>query len=178
SFAPSPAESARNVNHALDMALPIKFPFPPMEALAVDAIPTEPGWQFEPKWDGFRCLAFRDGAKITLQSKAGQPLTRYFPEVVESHGKSKLNRLVIDGELVVPVTGRLGAAPLTASSPSGSIRPMNPANGSCSRSSRSARPIVSSADFAMPAAANSSAHCSWACSTTRASCITWASRQH
>src|SRR5438874_7731093 len=89
------------------MALPIKFPFPPMEALAVDAIPTEPGWQFEPKWDGFRCLAFRDGAKITLQSKAGQPLTRYFPEVVESIGKIKYKRFVIDGEIVVPVKGRL-----------------------------------------------------------------------
>jgi len=78
-----------------------------MEALAVDEIPAGAGWQFEPKWDGFRCLSFRDGDKVTLQSKAGQPLTRYFPEVVETMRRVKFKRFVIDGEIVVPVKGRL-----------------------------------------------------------------------
>ena len=55
-----------------------------MEALSVDEIPTGDAWQYEPKWDGFRCIAFRDGDKVELQSKAGQPLARYFPEMVEA----------------------------------------------------------------------------------------------
>jgi ATP-dependent DNA ligase len=64
------------------MALALHPPFPPMEALSVDEVPTGPEWQYEPKWDGFRCLIFRDGAKVELQSKSGKPLTRYFPEIV------------------------------------------------------------------------------------------------
>ena len=55
-----------------------------MEAVAVEDIPTGPGWQYEPKWDGFRCLAFRDGEKIQLQSKSGRPLARYFPDLVQA----------------------------------------------------------------------------------------------
>ena len=55
-----------------------------MEALSVDEIPTGGGWQYEPKWDGFRCLVFRKGRKVDLQSKSGRPLTRYFPELVEA----------------------------------------------------------------------------------------------
>jgi hypothetical protein len=68
--------------------LPIQPPFPPMEAKSVSAIPAGQGWQFEPKWDGFRCLAFRSGDTVALQSKAGQPLGRYFPELVEAFGKA------------------------------------------------------------------------------------------
>ena len=64
--------------------MPLKPPIPPMEATSVDAIPVGPEWQYEPKWDGFRCLVFRDGDKVELQSKAGKPLTRYFPDVVAS----------------------------------------------------------------------------------------------
>src|SRR5205085_3725643 len=89
------------------VSLPLKMPFPPMEALSVEEIPSGPGWQYEPKWDGFRCLAFRDGERVELQSKAGQPLTRYFPEVVDRLRRVKWKRFVIDGELVVPVNGRL-----------------------------------------------------------------------
>ena len=59
-------------------------PFAPMEALSVDEIPTGSGWQYEPKWDGFRCLVFRNGGKIDLWSKSGRSLTRYFPEMVEA----------------------------------------------------------------------------------------------
>ena len=51
-----------------------------MEAESVDALPREPGWRYEPKWDGFRCLAFRDGDSVELRAKSGKPLARYFPE--------------------------------------------------------------------------------------------------
>jgi ATP-dependent DNA ligase len=77
-----------------------------MEALLVDEIPTG-AWQYEPKWDGFRCIAFRDGKKIELQSKSGQPLARYFPEVVENLRKLRATRFVLDGELVIPDGKRL-----------------------------------------------------------------------
>src|ERR687898_781232 len=79
------------------MALPIKPPYPPMEAMLVEAIPSGDNWQYEPKWDGFRCLAFRDGDKVELQSKAGQPLARYFPEVVEAVKRFKPERFVLAG---------------------------------------------------------------------------------
>jgi ATP-dependent DNA ligase len=87
------------------MTLAIKPPFAPMEALSVDEIPTGPEWQYEPKWDGFRCLAFRDGQKVVLQSKAGQPLTRYFPELAEDMLRARANKFVLDGEIVVPSDG-------------------------------------------------------------------------
>src|SRR3954467_9789447 len=84
------------------MSLPIKPPFPPMEALSVDEIPKGDDWQYEPKWDGFRCLIFRDGDSIELQSKSGQPLTRYFPEIVEAAARLPATKFVLDGEIVVP----------------------------------------------------------------------------
>ena len=84
------------------MTLPLRRPYPPMEALSVDRIPTGPEWQYEPKWDGFRCLAFRDGEKVALQSKAGEPLERYFPEIVEALLQIEAPRFVLDGELVIP----------------------------------------------------------------------------
>jgi ATP-dependent DNA ligase len=85
------------------MTLPIKPPFPPMEALLVSDIPAGDNWEYEPKWDGFRCLAFRDGQKVELQSKSGQPLERYFPEIVAALIKVKATKFVLDGELVIPV---------------------------------------------------------------------------
>ena len=84
------------------MTLPISPPYPPMEALLVDRIPEGSGWQYEPKWDGFRCLAFRDGSDVELQSKSGQPLGRYFPEVRESLLRIAARKFVLDGEIVVP----------------------------------------------------------------------------
>jgi ATP-dependent DNA ligase len=87
------------------MTLPLRPPFPPMEALSVDEIPVGDEWQYEPKWDGFRCLVFRDGDKVELQSKSGQPLTRYYPELVEAALKLKAKKFVIDGEIVVPADG-------------------------------------------------------------------------
>ena len=89
------------------MTLPIKPPYPPMEALLVSEIPTGESWEYEPKWDGFRCLAFRDGDKVELQSKSGQPLERYFPEIVEAVLNLKPSTFVLDGELVIPVEGGL-----------------------------------------------------------------------
>jgi ATP-dependent DNA ligase len=81
--------------------LPIHPPYPPAEAKAVDEIPSGEGWLYEPKWDGFRCLAFRQGGNIQLQSKAGQPLHRYFPEVVETLAKLPQSQFVLDGEIVI-----------------------------------------------------------------------------
>lgn len=78
-----------------------------MEAKSVDEIPVGEEWQYEPKWDGFRCLAFRDGTEVYLQSKAGQPLARYFPDVVAALAELAAKRFVLDGELVIPVSGQL-----------------------------------------------------------------------
>jgi ATP-dependent DNA ligase len=76
-----------------------------MEALSVDIIPVGKAWRYEPKWDGFRCLAFRDGAKVALQSKSGRPISRYFPELVTAIGALKPRKFVLDGEIVVPADG-------------------------------------------------------------------------
>ncbi len=85
------------------MKLELKPPIPPMEARAVDQIPVGPGWQYEPKWDGFRCLAFRNGASVYLQSKGEKPLGRYFPEIVAAVLELKPKQFVVDGEIAVPV---------------------------------------------------------------------------
>lgn len=83
------------------MNLPIPLDYAPMDAKAAREIPVGENWQYEPKWDGFRCLAFRDHEEVKLESKAGQDLERYFPEVSEALTKIKANRFVLDGELVV-----------------------------------------------------------------------------
>lgn len=89
----------------LDLPLPI--PYPPMEAKRSDRIPPGDEWLFEPKWDGFRAIAFRSGDDVVLQSKPGQPLGRYFPEVLDQLRAIPVARFVLDGEIVVPVEGRL-----------------------------------------------------------------------
>ena len=85
----------------------LKPPLAPMETRSVDEIPTGDEWQYEPKWDGFRCLVFRDGHKIFLQSKNGQPLGRYFPDVVANVAELPEQKFVLDGELVIPISGAL-----------------------------------------------------------------------
>jgi ATP-dependent DNA ligase len=75
----------------------------PMEALLAAELPEGHGWQFEPKWDGFRCLARRDGAEVTLTSKSGKPLARYFPEVADMLRRMKSKKFLLDGELIIPV---------------------------------------------------------------------------
>ncbi|MEA3062165.1 MAG: hypothetical protein QOJ94_1946 [Sphingomonadales bacterium] len=87
--------------------LAVKPGLPPMEAKLVDALPEGGGWQYEPKWDGFRCLVYRDGGEVWLQSKAGKPLGRYFPEVADSILQMRADRFVLDGELIIPVGGHL-----------------------------------------------------------------------
>src|SRR5512141_2132324 len=94
------------------LQLPISPPYPPMEAKLVDELADGPGWQYEPKWDGFRCLVFRDGASVALQSKAGQPLGRYFPEVEDAVRSVPAERFVLDGELVVPTQDGFAFEPL------------------------------------------------------------------
>src|SRR5436190_19599345 len=74
-----------------------------MEALLAAKLPEGVGWQFEPKWDGFRCLARRDGDHATLTSKSGKPLGRYFPEVVEMLRNLKTRHFLLDGELIISV---------------------------------------------------------------------------
>jgi ATP-dependent DNA ligase len=89
------------------MNLPLPVDFPPMEAQTALEIPRGPEWQYEPKWDGFRCLAFRDGHEIEIRSKAGQPLARYFPELLESLAKLRAKKFVLDGEIIVPAGANL-----------------------------------------------------------------------
>ena len=84
------------------MNLPLPVDYAPMEAKLVATLPTGPQWQYEPKWDGFRCLAFKDGRDVDLRSKAGQPFNRYFPEIVAALAALPVTRCVLDGELVVP----------------------------------------------------------------------------
>lgn len=83
------------------------MPLKPMEARSVPEIPTGPQWQYEPKWDGFRCLLSRDGKKVTMTSKSGQSLARYFPEVIAATALLPERRFILDGELVIELAGKL-----------------------------------------------------------------------
>jgi ATP-dependent DNA ligase len=87
--------------------LAVKPGLPPMEAKLVEELPHGDGWQFEPKWDGFRCLAWRDGTEVFLQSKSGKPLGRYFPEIVDTVLAMRADRFLLDGELIIPVGDHL-----------------------------------------------------------------------
>ncbi|HEU5234584.1 MAG TPA: ATP-dependent DNA ligase [Terriglobales bacterium] len=90
-----------------DIGLPIEPPFPPMEARNAARLPESGDWLYEPKWDGFRGLAFRKGNEVLLQSKAGQPLGRYFPELIEALQKLPQKQFVLDGEIVILSGGHL-----------------------------------------------------------------------
>ena len=89
------------------MTKAITTSYAPMEAMLVAELPTGDQWQYEPKWDGFRCLAHRDGDTVELMSKAGKPLSRYFPDLVAELLRVKATRFVLDGEIVIPVNGSL-----------------------------------------------------------------------
>jgi len=84
-------------------ALAVPVTTVPMEAKLVADLPSEDGWQFEPKWDGFRCLAFRSGGEVELRARSGKPLTRYFPEMVAALADLPPTRFVLDGELAIPI---------------------------------------------------------------------------
>jgi ATP-dependent DNA ligase len=80
----------------------------PMEAKAANDLPREQSiWQYEPKWDGFRCLAFKEGDAVELRAKSGKPLGRYFPEVVSILQALKPKRFVVDGEIVIETDGEV-----------------------------------------------------------------------
>jgi len=83
--------------------LAVPLDTPPMEARLVDELPEGDGWQFEPKWDGFRCLAFRDGPAVELRAKSGKTLTRYFPDMAAALREPPVERFVLDGELAIPI---------------------------------------------------------------------------
>ncbi len=89
------------------MSLPIPKTYAPMEAQPARELPAGPNWHYEPKWDGFRCLAFRDGKTVTLESKSGKPLTRYFPELVRALAALRAEKFVLDGEIVIALDGNL-----------------------------------------------------------------------
>ncbi len=93
------APSSRKFGIPLDLPL--------MEAKLLESLPADGAWQYEPKWDGFRCLAFKVGTDVELRAKSGKPLTRYFPEVVTMLAGLSADRFVVDGELVIEVDGDL-----------------------------------------------------------------------
>ena len=78
-----------------------------MEALLAAELPKGAGWQYEPKWDGFRCIARRDGDTLEMISRSAKSLGRYFPEVLEILHRTKVKRFVVDGELILPLADRL-----------------------------------------------------------------------
>src|SRR5262252_3671026 len=83
------------------MRLPFAPPLAPMLSHAADALPGGEGWQFEPKWDGFRTIVFRDGGEVLLQSRDEKPMNRYFPELIAPLAAALPERCVVDGELVI-----------------------------------------------------------------------------
>jgi ATP-dependent DNA ligase len=95
-------------------ALPLPLSTRPMEARLVTELPREPGWRFEPKWDGSRCLAFRADDEVELRAKSGKTLSRYFPEVVAMLGAIAPQSFVVDGELAIPVGDSLSFDALQA----------------------------------------------------------------
>lgn len=103
----SARESPADVDGAAGAAFDLPLDTAPMEARTAEALPEGEGWQYEPKWDGFRCLAFKAGDAVDLRAKSGKPLGRYFPEMMALLRGLAAEHFVIDGELVVPIEGRL-----------------------------------------------------------------------
>jgi ATP-dependent DNA ligase len=87
------------------MALPLTPPVQPQLARSAKDLPAGDGWRYEPKWDGFRTIVFRDGGDVHLQSRNGRPMNRYFPDVVEQVLKVPAERVVLDGEMIVMMDG-------------------------------------------------------------------------
>jgi ATP-dependent DNA ligase len=92
-----------------DVDLPVMPPVQPMLAKSVKGVPQDPGFSFEPKWDGFRCVLFKDGDEVELTSRNTKPLTRYFPEVVAAARQQLPERCVLDGELFVAISDDQGS---------------------------------------------------------------------
>ncbi|PDT52808.1 MULTISPECIES: ATP-dependent DNA ligase [Sinorhizobium] len=105
---PRSARKARAAAEAVSaggFALPVSTA--PMEARSATELPRDGAWQYEPKWDGFRCLAFKSGEEVDLRAKSGKPLGRFFPEVIALLHRLDARQFVLDGELVIEVEGRL-----------------------------------------------------------------------
>ena len=103
------------------MALPFEPPLEPMLAKAADDLPSDDGWLFEPKWDGFRALVFRDGDEIYTQSRDLKPLDRYFPELADPLRAALPERCVLDGEVVIARDGALAVRVPAAAHPPGRV---------------------------------------------------------
>src|ERR1700753_252138 len=88
------------------MDLPVMPPFSRMLAKSVPEVPIG-DFRYEPKWDGFRSIIFRDGDEVEIGSRNEKPMTRYFPDIVEAVKAALPQRCVVDGEIVVPIDGRL-----------------------------------------------------------------------
>src|ERR1700733_10627594 len=100
--------SARCVQAESGSSFALPLDTPPMEAHSCEHLPDADGpWQYEPKWDGFRCLAFKVDNKVDLRAKSGKPLGRYFPELVALLAEVAAPQFVVDGELVIELEGRL-----------------------------------------------------------------------
>ena len=95
-------------------AKPLEQPIEPMEAKLVAALPDGEHWQFEPKWDGFRAIAVRDGDRAVIWSKSGKTLGRYFPDIEALLLSCRCPRFVVDGEIVVPFSDHLSFGALQA----------------------------------------------------------------
>jgi ATP-dependent DNA ligase len=104
---PSPSSSGVKGHAASNRAFDLPLDTPPMEARTLEELPAGSGWQFEPKWDGFRCLAFKANERVELRAKSGKPLARYFPEVVAMLERLVPERFVLDGELVIERDGQV-----------------------------------------------------------------------
>jgi ATP-dependent DNA ligase len=102
-----PPPSGSNGVGSSDTAFDLPVNTPPMEARSAEELPSGDGWQFEPKWDGFRCLAFKAGDNVDLRAKSGKPLGRYFPEIVTLIREVGATRFVVDGELIIEIDGGL-----------------------------------------------------------------------
>jgi ATP-dependent DNA ligase len=104
-----------------DFGLPLDTP--PMDARTADTLSTNGRqWQYEPKWDGFRCLAFKRDAAVELKAKSGKPLGRYFPEIVAVLSAIAARHCVVDGELVIELDGKLSFDGFTGNAPGGQSR--------------------------------------------------------
>ena len=117
------------------VALPFEPPIEPMLAKAVDGLPTDDGWLFEPKWDGFRALVFRDGDEIYTQSRDLKPLDRYFPELAAPLRAALPDRCVLDGEVVIARDGDARFRGPAAADPPGRIAGEDAGRGSHRRRS-------------------------------------------
>lgn len=89
------------------MTLPLSPPIEPMLAKLKDDLPEGPGWIYEPKWDGFRALVWRDGDDVTITSRDKRPFERYFPELLEPLAASLPEQCIVDGEIIIVADGRL-----------------------------------------------------------------------